>query len=99
MTRSRYSCRSPSVIGSKGHDPTSVWYNTDTTLVEQKPVTIRGQETTLSISEGTNEQGVMYRMANAKFQGDGEGPALFLIVGPADQWDVQLAEEFITSIQ
>jgi hypothetical protein len=86
-------------IQKNSRNPQSVWYNTDTALVEQKPVTIRGQETTLSVSEGTNEQGMLYRVANAKFQGDGKGPALFLIVGPADQWDIQLAEEFISSIE
>jgi hypothetical protein len=38
-------------------------------------------------------------MANAEFQGDGEGPALFMIVGPADQWNDQMVEDFIASIQ
>ncbi len=80
-------------------NPNSPWYNVDTALVEQKPVTIRGQETTLSISEGTTKEGVSYRMANAEFQGKGEGPALFLIVRPADQWDDQVVENFIASIQ
>jgi hypothetical protein len=86
-------------IQQNARNPKSVWYNTDARLVEQRPVTIRGEETTLSISEGTSEQGVLYRVANAEFHGNGEGPALLMIVGPADQWDVQLAEEFITSIQ
>ncbi len=70
-------------IQSNSRNPNSPWYNTDMALVEQKPVTIRGQETTLNISEGTTKEGVFYRMANAEFQGDGEGPALFMIVGPA----------------
>lgn len=86
-------------IRNNSRDPNSRWYNTDTQIVEQKPVTIRGEETTLSISEGTNEQGVLYRMANAKFQGNGEGPALFMVIGPADEWDTQLVEDFIASIQ
>jgi hypothetical protein len=77
----------------------SPWYGMTTTVVEQKPVTIRGQETTMSISEGKNNQGVQYRMANAKFQGNGEGPAMFLIVGPTDQWDDQILENFIASIK
>jgi hypothetical protein len=86
-------------IRSNSNNPNSPWYNTDMTLVEQKPVTIRGQETTLNISEGTTKEGIPYRMANAEFQGDGEAPALFLIVGPADKWDDQMVEDFITSIQ
>ncbi len=86
-------------IRNNSRDPNSPWYNTDTKLVEQKDVTIRGEETTLSISEGTNEHGETYRVANAKFKGNGEGPALFMIVAPADQWDTQLVEDFIASIQ
>ena len=86
-------------IRDNSRNPNSVWYHTDTHLVEQKPVTIRGEETTLSISEGTDDQGELYRMANAKFQGNGEGPALFMIVGPADQWDEAMVADFITSIR
>ena len=82
-----------------GRDPNSPWYNMDTTLLEQQPVTINGTETTLSISEGTTKEGVLYRMANATFQGHGEGPALFMIVGPADQWNIQWVEDFIASIR
>jgi hypothetical protein len=86
-------------IKQSSHNPNSAWYNVDMQLVEQNPVTIRGQETTLSISEGTSDSGEMYRMANAKFQGNGAGPALLMIVGPADQWDMSMVEDFIASIQ
>ena len=86
-------------IQRNSHNPNSPWYNVDTTLVEQRPITIHGQETTLNISEGTTKEGVFYRMANAEFQGNGEGPAMFLLVSPADQWDNQLVEDFIASIQ
>jgi hypothetical protein len=75
------------------------WYGMTTALVEQKPVTIRGQEATMSISEGKNDQGIPYRMANAEFQGNGEGPAAVMIVGPADEWDLKTFEDFIASIQ
>ena len=80
-------------------NPNSRWYNVDTELIEQKPVTIRGQETTLSISEGTNDQGELYRMANVTFQGRGEGPTLVMFIGPAGQWDIEMVEDFIASIQ
>lgn len=86
-------------IRNNSRNPNSPWYNTDTQIVEQRDVTIRGEETTLSISEGTNEQGETYRMANAKFKGNGEGPALFMIVAPADKWDAELVDDFIASIQ
>ena len=86
-------------IRNNSRNPNSPWYNTDTTLVEQRPVTIRGQETTLSVNEGTTKEGIPYRMANAEFQGNGAGPALFMIAGPADQWDIQWVEDFIASIR
>ena len=86
-------------VRDNSRNPNRPWYNTDTHLVEQKPVTISGEETILSISEGTNDQGEMYRLANAKFQGNGEGPALLMIVGPADQWDTTMVEDFIASIR
>ena len=80
-------------------NPNSRWYNVDAELVEQKPVTIRGQKSTLSISEGTNDQGELSRMANVTFQGRGEGPTLVMFIGPAEQWDTELVEDFISSIR
>jgi hypothetical protein len=86
-------------IRQNSRNPNSPWYNVDTQIVEKKPVTIHGEATTLSISEGTSDQGELYRMANASFQGNGEGPALLMIVGPADQWDETMVEDFIASIR
>jgi ABC-type molybdate transport system substrate-binding protein len=80
-------------------DPNSSWYKMDTKLVEQKQVTIRGEATTLSLSEGTNDQGILYRMANAVFQGKGTGPSLFILAAPADEWSDQVLDDFIASIQ
>lgn len=65
-------------------DPHSLWYNTETTIIEQETVTIRGQECTLNISEGTSRDGVEFRMATAKFVGRG-GPSLVMIAGPMDE--------------
>lgn len=79
-------------------DPNSIWYNTETTLIEQKPVTIRGQECTLNISAGSSSDGVEFRMATAKFEGRG-GPSLVLIAGPIDEWEIELVETFIESLQ
>lgn len=86
-------------IQNNSRNPNSTWYNNDTHIVEQKPVTIRGEETTLSISEGTSEEGELFRLANTKFQGNGDGPALLMIVGPADEWDTELVDDFIASIE
>ena len=85
-------------IRENSRNPNSIWYNTDTQLIEQKPVSIRGEKTTLNISEGTDDQGMLYRMANAEFRGNGTGPALFMMIGPAAQWDAKIVEEFIASI-
>lgn len=79
-------------------DSNSQWYDVQTTLIEEKPVTIRGEETTLSISEGTSSEGGIYRSATAAFQGRG-GPALVMIAGPIDEWDIEMVEDFIASIQ
>jgi hypothetical protein len=86
-------------IRNGSRDPNSPWYNMDMQLVEQRPVTIRGEETTLSISEGIDDKGTQYRMANAKFRGKANGPALMTIAGPVDQWDLAIVEDFIASIQ
>jgi hypothetical protein len=86
-------------IQQSSRRPNSPWYNMDTALVEQKPVTIRGEETTLSISEGTSNKGETYRMASTSFQGKGGGPTIVMVVAPAEQWDDQMVEDFIASIQ
>ena len=75
-----------------------VWYNTKTTLIEQKPVTLRGQECILNISEGTSSEGTTYRSAAATFEGN-SGPALVLIVSPMDEWDIEMVEAFLSSIK
>ncbi|MGB7875624.1 MAG: hypothetical protein WBL25_14670 [Anaerolineales bacterium] len=79
-------------------DPNSVWYSTETTRIEQKPLTIRGQATTLNISEGTSSEGITYRYATARFEGKG-GPALVMVASPLGEWDIELVEEFISSIR
>jgi hypothetical protein len=85
-------------ISEYSDDPNSTWYKTETTLVEQKPVSIRGQETTLNISEGTSSEGITYRSATATFQGRG-GPALVLVAAPIDEWDMEAVETFVASIE
>ncbi len=79
-------------------DPKNIWYGTETTLVEQKPISIRGQQTMLNISEGISSDGVTFRMATAKFAGRG-GPSLLIVAGPIGEWDDGMVEAFIESIQ
>jgi hypothetical protein len=85
-------------ISEYSDDPNSIWYGTEATLIEQKIVAIRGQETTLNISEGTSSEGITYRSATATFQGRG-GPALVLVAGSLDEWNVDMVDAFIESIQ
>lgn len=79
-------------------DPNSIWYGTDTMLIETVPVMIRGQETLLDISEGASSDGVTYRSAVTTFQGRG-GPALVMVAGPLAEWDREMVEDFIATIQ
>jgi hypothetical protein len=86
------------IIQEGSGNPDSIWYNTDTTLVEEKSVNIRGQVSTLQISEGTSSGGVVYRVATTQFQGRG-GPALLLIGGQLEEWDEDMVEQFVSSIR
>ena len=78
--------------------PESRWNEGRTTVIEEKPVIIRGEETNLVISEGTSSDGNRYRSAVATFQGN-IGPALLMIAGPVEEWDIEMIETFIASIQ
>lgn len=86
------------LISQYSTNPENPWDTTNTRVVEGKPVTIRGQETYLEISEGTSSDGTAYRVATATFQGKG-GPALLMIAGPLDEWDIEMVDTFIGSIQ
>jgi hypothetical protein len=79
-------------------DPANVWYSADTKIIEQKPIVICGQETTLNVSEGINIDRRDYRYATAKFEGRG-GPALVMVATPVDEWDMEMVEDFILTIR
>lgn len=67
------------------------------TVIEIRPVTLRGQETTLVISEGVTSEGETYRQATVAFQGRG-GPALLVLSEPVESWDQESVDAFIASI-
>jgi len=73
-------------------------YGPDMRIIEQQPVTIRGQATTLVVSEGTNGEGRSIRSANAAFEGK-DGQALLSISGSTDGWDAAMVEAFIDSMK
>jgi hypothetical protein len=72
--------------------------NTRLTVIENRPVTIRGQEVTLVISDGVNHDGDSYRQATVAFQGKG-GPALLVLSEPTDHWNDEIVNALIASIQ
>jgi hypothetical protein len=66
--------------------------------VDEVPVVIRGQETTLVIYEGTSKQGVEVRQEVAVFQGN-NGLAFFMSVGPKSSWDTVAVNDFLNSMR
>lgn len=67
-------------------------------VVGQKEVTIRGQQVTLTQSEGSGSGQRPYREVSCVFQGKG-GPVLLVIVGPIDTWDQAVIDVFISNIR
>ena len=78
------------VIGS-GDPQTSV------TVIETRLVLVRGQETTLVISDAVNSEGLAYRQAAVAFQGNG-GPALLVFSETNENWDQAIVNALISSI-
>ena len=70
----------------------------DLTVMDQQPVTIRGQEVTLVLSEGTDEDNQAMRQATAVFQGK-EGPALLVFSESANAWNQAAVDAFLASMQ
>ena len=68
-------------------------------VVETRPVTIRGKETSLVISEGSSSDGSVYYQAAAMFEGKSGGVALVLLNKPADSFNADEVEEFVNSIE
>jgi hypothetical protein len=66
-------------------------------VVEERPVTIRGQGATLVVSEGVNGEGVPIRSANALFTGK-DSQALLSFAGPSATWDESVVTAFIESM-
>jgi hypothetical protein len=67
-------------------------------LVDIKKMTIRGEETEVSVYEGTDESGVGLRQMIAAFPGK-DGTAMLMIMGNIRTWDDELVEDFINSLQ
>lgn len=66
--------------------------------VEERTVTVRGESTSMVVSEGTNGAGLAYRQVTVPFTGN-NGPALVNLTGSLDEWDWALVEAFLASIR
>ena len=71
---------------------------TGMTIIETRPVTVRGEETTLVIAEGVNSENLPYMQAMVAFSGNG-GPALLVFSEPVERWDEATVETLIASIR
>lgn len=67
--------------------------------VEDRPVTIRGQQTTLVIKEGQSSEGQTTRVGTVAFTGKQGSPAIMLISSPADSWDDNMVNTLIASFK
>jgi hypothetical protein len=79
-------------------DQSEPWSGSTITEVEQRPVTVCGQESTLSIGEGESSKGEAFRVATVEFQGKGGGQAVLMVAGPVEEWDPEMIEALIASI-
>jgi hypothetical protein len=66
-------------------------------VVETREETIRGEQVTVTISEG-GSQGVTLRQWVTVFKGNG-GPTVLMIQGATSDWDNKLITDFIHSIR
>jgi hypothetical protein len=55
-------------ISKDSTNPGNRWDPSNARVIEGKPVTVRGQDSCLEISEGISSDGVTYRLATATFQ-------------------------------
>lgn len=70
----------------------------DLAVVSQQRVTIRQQEVTMIISEGTGWEDEVMRQATAVFRGK-EGPALLILREPVALWDDTAVAAFLASMR
>jgi len=67
--------------------------------VEDRPVTIRGQQATLVIKEGQSSDGQTTRIGTVAFTGKQGSPAVMLISSPSESWDDAMVNTLIASFR
>jgi hypothetical protein len=83
-------------LDKAANEPTNIHVNSR--VVDQFPATICGQQTSVVINEGTNSEGLTYRVASAVFQGKG-GQAMVVFERPTSSWDQAEVDAFLASIR
>jgi len=66
--------------------------------VDTIQTTIRDQNVTLTVQEGTDANGTTIRQITGVFEGE-NGIAMLMIVGPSQTWDQQTVDEFLSSLR
>lgn len=69
------------------------------TSVEDRPVTIRGQQSTLIIKDGVSSEGDKVRVGTVSFDSKQGNQAILMISGPADSWDDTMVNALIASFK
>jgi len=70
----------------------------DMRVVGQEQAIIKGEPVTLTVREGTTEDGGQLRQVSGLFQGK-SGPTMLMVMGEAAAWDQPMLDRFIASIR
>jgi len=70
----------------------------DLHYVDTIQTTIRDQNVTLTVQEGTDSNGTAIRQVTGVFPGK-NGMAVLMVVGPTQTWDQQAVDAFLTSLR
>lgn len=73
--------------------------NANFQVVETRDITINGSPTTLTVLEGTNEDGMEMRQASATFTTNDGSLGMVMMIGSVDGWETEADEEFLASIR
>jgi len=69
------------------------------TSVENRPVTIRGQQSTLIIKDGVSSEGDTVRVGTLSFDSKQGNQAVLMISSNNDSWDDAMVNDFIASFK
>lgn len=73
--------------------------NFNTQVVDTREIVLNGRTTTLTVEEGTDENGVDIRQMYATFQTPTGDPAVLFISGSILFWDEAVVNQFLDSMQ